>query len=36
MLYNKISNTIKLVKHEIDPLKLGEYAYMFSKASENM
>lgn len=36
MVYNKIAKTIKVAQHEIDPLKLADYAYMYSKASENM
>ena len=36
MLYNKISKTIKLAQHEIDPINLANYAYMFSKSSENI
>ncbi|KRX08409.1 hypothetical protein PPERSA_08608 [Pseudocohnilembus persalinus] len=36
MIYNKIAKSIKLAQYEIDPLKLGQYAYMYSKASESI
>ena len=36
MVYAKISKTIKLTQHETLPMALASYAYLFSKASENM
>lgn len=35
-LYSKIANTIKLAQHELPAIKLAEFAYYFSKSSENI
>ncbi len=36
ILYNTISKHIERIYYEIHPLKLSEYAYYYSKSSENM
>ena len=36
LMYYKIARTIKIVQHEIPIIKIAKYAYLFSKASENM
>ena len=36
MMFGKIAKSIKLAQHEINFMKLAEYSYWFSKASENM
>lgn len=36
IVYQKIGKTIKITQHEIKPLTLAKYAYLFSKASENI
>lgn len=35
-LYDRIAKVIKIAQHEIKPLKLAYFAYLYSKSPENM